>query len=68
MKIPVIYSDQRRGIVREDELQELIQSNEVVCFQRQYDDWVKIGVDPTRGTGGRRYRGPERRGDVNSNC
>ncbi len=68
MKISVIYSDQRRGIVREDELQELIQSNRVVSFQRQYDDWVKIGVDPTRGTGGRRYRGPERRGNVISNC
>lgn len=68
MKIPVIYSDQRRGIVRKDELQELIQSNEVVSFQRQNDDWVKIGVDPTRGAGGRRYRGPERRGDVISNC
>lgn len=68
MKIPVIYSDQRRGIVRKDELQELIQSNKVLSFQRQYDDWVKVGVDPTRGAGGRRYRGPERRGDVISNC
>ncbi len=68
MKIPVIFADQRRGVVRADELQELIRLRKVACFQRGGNDWVKVGVDPTRGTGGRNYRGPERRGDVFSNC
>lgn len=68
MKIPVIYADQNRGVVRADELQELIQREKVACFQRGCDDWVKVGVDPTRGAGGGRYRGPERRGEVFSNC
>ncbi len=68
MKIPVIFADASRGTVRGDELQELIQKKRVACFQRGCNEWVKVGVDPTRGTGGMRYRGPERRGDVFSNC
>lgn len=68
MKISVIYTDQSRGVVRSEELQELIQNKWVACFQRGCNDWIKVGVDPTRGSGGGRYRGPERRGDVFSNC
>lgn len=68
MKIPVIFADKRRGVVRADELQELIRLQRVSCFQRGCDDWVKVGVDPTRGAGGGNYRGPERRGDVFSNA
>ena len=68
MKIPVIYSDESRGQVRAHELQELITFRKIVCFQRGCKEWVKVGLDPTRGAGGRRYRGPERRGNVISNC
>lgn len=68
MRIPIIFADKRRGLARADELQEMILMRKVVCFQRGHDGWVKVGVDPIRGMGGRRYRGPERRGNIISNC
>jgi hypothetical protein len=63
MKIPVKFADFRSGVVRSDELQELILTRKIMSFRRDDDEWVKIGVDPVRGMGGR-YRGPERRGNV----
>ncbi|RII24957.1 MAG: hypothetical protein CXR31_15625 [Geobacter sp.] len=63
MRILVKFTDLRSSVVRADELQELIQSGKVLAFRRSDDEWVKIGVDPIRGTGGR-YKGPERRGNV----
>lgn len=63
MKIPVKYTDFRSGVVRSEELQELIITRKIMSFRRDDDEWVKIGVDPIRGMGGR-YRGPERRGNV----
>ena len=63
MRILVKYKDLKSGVVRTDELQELIQSEKLLAFRRDDDEWVRIGVDPVRGTGGR-YRGPERRGNV----
>lgn len=62
MKIPVKFADLRSGVVRSEDLQELIQTRKIMSFHRN-DEWVKIGVDPIRGIGGK-YRGPERRGDV----
>ncbi len=67
MRILVKFTDLRSSVVRAEELQELIRMQKVTCFQRGCNDWVKVGVDPTRGAGGRTYRGPERRGDVFSN-
>ena len=64
MKIPVVFADQRRGLVRSEELQGLIEQSEVVSFLRSDGQCVKIGVDSMRGMGGRKYRGPERRGNV----
>ncbi len=63
MKILVKFVDERSGVVRADELHDLIQSRKIIAFRRNDDEWVKIGVDPIRGMGGR-YRGPERRGNV----
>ncbi len=63
MKIPVIFADQRRGVVRGEELHELILSKKIVAFLRYYE-WVNVNIDPIRGRGGRRYVGPERRGDL----
>lgn len=63
MRILVKYKDLKSGVVRADELQELIQSEKLLAFRRDDDEWVRIGLDPVRGTGGR-YRGPERRGNV----
>ena len=63
MRILVKYKDLKSGVVRADELQELIQSEKLLAFRRDDDEWVRIGVDPVRGMGGR-YRGPERRGNV----
>lgn len=64
MKIPVVYPDQRRGLVKEEELQELIEQSAIVSFLRSDGESVKVGVDCVRGMGGRKYRGPERRGNV----
>lgn len=64
MKIPVVFADQRRGLVKAEELQELIEQAAIVSFLRSDGESVKIGVDNVRGMGGRIYRGPERRGNV----
>ena len=61
MKIPVIYFDQSEGIVETRDLDPLIREDKIISFRRQNDDWVKIGVDPVRGMGGKKYTGAERR-------
>jgi hypothetical protein len=64
MKIPVVYADERRGLVKADELQQLIEQAAIISFLRSDGESVQIGVDAVRGMGGRKYRGPERRGNV----
>ena len=64
MKIPVVFSDQRRGLVKAEELQELIEQAAITSFLRSDGECVQVGVDRMRGMGGRKYRGPERRGNV----
>ena len=64
MKIPVVYPDQRRGFVKAEELQGLIQQAAIFSFLRSDGENVQIGTDRVRGMGGRNYSGPERRGDV----
>lgn len=65
MKIIVKYVEGEKGVVRADELQELIQEKRIVAFRRSDDDWVKLGVDTIRGEGSRKkYKGPERRNNV----
>ena len=64
MKIPVVFADERRGLVKAEELQELIEQAAIVSFLRSDGESVQVGVDVVRGMGGRKYRGPERRGNV----
>ncbi|WP_224981170.1 GSU3473 family protein [Geomonas agri] len=64
MKIPVVFADERRGLVKAEELQELIEQAAIVSFLRSDGECVQVGVDCVRGMGGRTYRGPERRGNV----
>ena len=64
MKIPVVFADERRGLVKAEELQELIEQAAIVSFLRSDGESVNIGLDTVRGMGGRKYRGPERRGNV----
>jgi len=64
MRIPVEFADQRRGLVRAEELQELIEKAAIVSFLRSDGQSVRVGVDSVRGMGGNKYRGPERRGNV----
>jgi hypothetical protein len=64
MRIPVVYSDQRRGLVKAEDLQKLIEAAAIVSFLRSDGESVVIGVTPMRGMGGRSYSGPERRGNV----
>ncbi len=60
MQIPVIYYDNTPGAVNPDELERLIQKRLIIAFRRS-NNWVRVGRDAVRGTGGR-YSGPERRG------
>ena len=64
MKIPVVFADQRRGLVKAEELQKLIDQAAIVSFLRSDGESVQVGSDNVRGRGGRNYRGPERRGNV----
>lgn len=64
MKIPVVFADQRRGLVKAEELQVLIQQAAIVSFLRSDGECVQVSSGHIRGMGGRKYRGPERRGNV----
>lgn len=64
MKIPVVYVDERRGLVKAEELQGLIEQAAIISFLRSDGECVRVGVHAVRGMGGRNYRGPERRGNV----
>jgi hypothetical protein len=64
MKIAVVFADQRSGMVREEELQELIQCSAILSFVRSDGERVQVAEGQVRGMGGRVYRGPERRGNV----
>lgn len=53
--------DKTYDYVPASRLQGLITSHAIIRFFRpEEQQWVEIGVDPVRGTGGR-YNGPERR-------
>jgi hypothetical protein len=60
MKIKVQFSVDDMGTVDARDLGRLIAEHEILAFER-LSGWVKIGVDPIRGDGGKPYDGPERR-------
>ena len=64
MRIPVVFADQKRGSVKAEELQDLIQQAAILSFMRSDGENVHIATGQVRGMGGRSYRGPERRGNV----
>lgn len=59
-EISVIYSDGMMGLVPVNRLQELIDRESIIKFQRQ-DGWVYPGIDPVRKRKHSSYGGPERR-------
>lgn len=63
MKIDVISHYDTFKKVNICDLKRLIASGEVSSFRRAAG-WVKVGVDPVRGQGGKEYDGPERRNIV----
>lgn len=61
MKIRVQYKDGGYDIIEDYALDELIGSDMVGKFLRYSEGWVRVGIDPIRGSGGGDYTGPERR-------
>ena len=59
-EVTVVYQDGMMGIVEPQVLQELIESDEIVKFQRS-DSWVYPGIDPVRCLVRSDYQGAERR-------
>ncbi len=59
-EIAVIFQDGMMDAVPAEALQELIDSDDIVKFQRT-DGWVYPGIDPVRKHSHSSYRGPERR-------
>ncbi|KAF0221548.1 MAG: hypothetical protein FD174_317 [Geobacteraceae bacterium] len=59
MMIPVLYTANSSGTVKDQRLDELIAKGRIVAFRRS-NGWVDIKNDPVRGKGGG-YHGPERR-------
>jgi hypothetical protein len=58
--VAVVYQDGMMDIVEPQTLQNLIENDEIVKFQRT-DGWVYPGIDPVRRFARTSYRGPERR-------
>ncbi len=59
-EVPVVYQDGMMDMVEPAVLQSLIDSDEIVKFQRT-DGWVYPGIDPVRRLVRSSYQGPERR-------
>ncbi len=59
-EISVIYIDGMMGSAAADRLQELIDDDAIIKFQR-HDGWVYPGIDPVRKREHTSYSGPERR-------
>ncbi len=62
MEILVLFKDLSYAAVKDYTLDELIEEEKILGFQRS-NGWVSIGHDPIRGRGGS-YSGPERRKSV----
>ncbi|WP_036684500.1 GSU3473 family protein [Pelobacter seleniigenes] len=62
-EISVVYQDGMMDMVTTQVLQDLIENNEIIKFQRA-DGWVYPGIDPVRRQAHSGYSGPERRQPV----
>ena len=60
MTIRVMYNDGRFDIVKHTSLGLLLEKNCLSRFKRS-SEWVVVGRDPVRGSGGKNYHGSERR-------
>ena len=60
MKVHVLSNFEHVETVDASLLQRLISERAILAFRRSMG-WVKLGVDPIRGDGGKEYDGPERR-------
>jgi hypothetical protein len=63
MKVQVLFNFDNVESVDPSNLKRLIADNKIQAFRRS-SGWVRIGVDPIRGDGGKEYDGPERRNVV----
>jgi hypothetical protein len=64
MLIPVLYKNEKLGMVYPNRLEELIASGEIVAFRRS-QGWVFLGEDRIRtGKDGDGYAGTERRAEA----
>jgi len=59
-EVPVVYQDGMMDMVDPTVLQNLIETDEIVKFQRS-DGWAYPGIDPVRRLMRSGYQGPERR-------
>ena len=59
-EVTVVYQDGMMDMVETQMLQDLIEKDSIVKFQRA-DGWVYPGIDPVRRFAHRNYKGPERR-------
>ena len=59
-EVTVVYQDGMMDMVEPNSLQSLIETDEIVKFQR-FDGWVYPGIDPVRNFSRSGYQGPERR-------
>lgn len=59
-EVPVVYQDGMMDMVETQVLQDLIEKDDIVKFQRS-DGWVYPGIDPVRRFAHRTYQGAERR-------
>lgn len=60
MVIWVMYENDKYDMVKDAQLQDLIEGGRIRKFFRS-EGWVDVGLDPIRGKGGQPYYGPERR-------
>ena len=58
--IAIVYDDGRMDYISGDKLQDLLDNDAIVKFQRN-DGWVYPGIDPVRRRVCSSYHGPERR-------
>lgn len=64
MAIMVQFENKTFGYVRNDDLDELIETGGIISFRRS-SGWVEIGKDPVRAKRVTKdYAGPERRGEA----